>query len=287
MSAPWLARRRRTPAGTAARATHWRTRCACDWWRCSCCWRWPWPRPSRSACRRRFGIGWRDAARPLVVDYVDRLAARDRQPAQHRARPGPGAAPAGHRAHQRPAGQLAQPPREPGSASARWNDDQPPGAQRRAATCWSAPRPTATASTSASTCRPGKQRPRVIGWATLAALLLLTALAYLYVRRLLRPLDDIRAGALRFGAGDFAQPIPVRHAAPARRTGRTGRHHQHHGRRHPPDARRQARAAAGHQPRTAQPADPRPPEHRAAARNARRAARAARPCCATWARCAT
>ena len=33
------------------------------------------------------------------------------------------------------------------------------------------------------------------------------------MRRLLRPLDDIRAGALRFGAGDFAQPIPVRHPA--------------------------------------------------------------------------
>ena len=29
---------------------------------------------------------------------------------------------------------------------------------------------------------------------------------------MLRPLDDIRAGARRFGAGDFAQPIPVRHA---------------------------------------------------------------------------
>ncbi|MDO9165913.1 MAG: ATP-binding protein, partial [Rhodoferax sp.] len=33
------------------------------------------------------------------------------------------------------------------------------------------------------------------------------------VRRLLRPLDDIRAGALRFGQGDFAQAIPVHHAA--------------------------------------------------------------------------
>jgi signal transduction histidine kinase len=32
------------------------------------------------------------------------------------------------------------------------------------------------------------------------------------VRRLLRPLDDIRAGALRFGQGDFAQAIPVHHA---------------------------------------------------------------------------
>ena len=53
-------------------------------------------------------------------------------------------------------------------------------------------------------------RPRLIGWATLGALLLLTALAYARVRRMLRPLDDIRAGARRFGAGDFAQPIPVR-----------------------------------------------------------------------------
>ncbi len=53
-------------------------------------------------------------------------------------------------------------------------------------------------------------RPRFIGWATLCMLLLLTALAYRRVRRLLRPLDDIRAGAMRFGAGDFTQPIPVR-----------------------------------------------------------------------------
>ena len=45
------------------------------------------------------------------------------------------------------------------------------------------------------------------------AVLALTALAYARVRRMLRPLDDIRAGALRFGQGDFAQPIPVRHPA--------------------------------------------------------------------------
>jgi signal transduction histidine kinase len=44
----------------------------------------------------------------------------------------------------------------------------------------------------------------------LAVLLALTALAYAYVRRLLRPLADINAGAQRFGAGDFAQPIPIR-----------------------------------------------------------------------------
>jgi signal transduction histidine kinase len=42
--------------------------------------------------------------------------------------------------------------------------------------------------------------------------LLLTALGYWRVRRMLRPLDDIRDGARRFGAGDFAQAIPVPHA---------------------------------------------------------------------------
>ena len=57
-----------------------------------------------------------------------------------------------------------------------------------------------------------QQRPRAIGWVTLVALLLLTAAAYVYVRRLFRPLDDIRAGALRFGRGDFGQPIPLRRA---------------------------------------------------------------------------
>jgi signal transduction histidine kinase len=56
-----------------------------------------------------------------------------------------------------------------------------------------------------------ERRPRLIGF-TLAGLLLITLLAYLYVRRLLRPLDDIRVGAQRFGAGEFDQTIPVRHA---------------------------------------------------------------------------
>jgi signal transduction histidine kinase len=57
-----------------------------------------------------------------------------------------------------------------------------------------------------------QQRPRAIGWLTLLALLTLTALAYVYVRRLFRPLDDIRAGAVRFGRGDFDEPIPLRRA---------------------------------------------------------------------------
>lgn len=57
---------------------------------------------------------------------------------------------------------------------------------------------------------PWRERPRSIGWVTLATLLGLTLLAYLVMRHWLRPLDDIRAGAVRYGEGDFASPIPVR-----------------------------------------------------------------------------
>jgi signal transduction histidine kinase len=53
-------------------------------------------------------------------------------------------------------------------------------------------------------------RPRSVGWATLAALLLLTGLAFAFVRRLLRPLDDIGAGVARFGSGEFEPLIRVR-----------------------------------------------------------------------------
>lgn len=57
----------------------------------------------------------------------------------------------------------------------------------------------------------GEKRSHLFAWFTLAALVL-TMLAYLYVRRLLSPLDDIRAGAHRFGTGDFGYPIPVRNS---------------------------------------------------------------------------
>lgn len=53
-------------------------------------------------------------------------------------------------------------------------------------------------------------QPALIGAVTLAVLLLLTAAGYWLVRRLFLPLDDIRAGAIRFGGGDFSQPIPKR-----------------------------------------------------------------------------
>lgn len=57
---------------------------------------------------------------------------------------------------------------------------------------------------------PWQRGPHRFGWITLGLLLVLIVFAYSYVRRLLRPLDDIRAGAERFGAGQFDLAIPLR-----------------------------------------------------------------------------
>jgi len=162
--------------------------------------------------QKALSVGWRAAARPLLVDYVDRLAQEvGSPPSIERAQALVQRLPitirieghdvnwASHPALPRPAWVSSATGREPPWRS---GDDQ--NLLRR-------------------TTADGHQvefglhvlgwehRPR-IAWFTLGVLLLLTALAYLYVRRLLRPLDDIRAGAQRFGAGAFDQPIPVRHA---------------------------------------------------------------------------
>ena len=160
--------------------------------------------------QKAFSIGWRDAARPLVVDYVDRLAAEIGSPPRiERAQALVQRLPVAVRISG-PQVNWRSHPSTP-EQERRWND----------ANRWKGEEPRLLERTTADGHRihfslnvqVWQDQPRVIGWATLAVLLLLTGLAYLRVRRLLRPLDDIRAGALRFGAGDFAQPIPVRHPA--------------------------------------------------------------------------
>ena len=162
--------------------------------------------------QKALSVGWRAAARPLLVDYVDRLAQEvgsppsivraqalvQRLPITIRIE-GPQVNWASHPELSRPAWVNGTTGREPP-----WRNGDDQNLLRR---------------TTADGHRlefglhvlGWEQRPR-IAWVTLGVLLLLTALAYLYVRRLLRPLDDIRAGAQRFGAGAFDQPIPVRHA---------------------------------------------------------------------------
>ena len=55
-----------------------------------------------------------------------------------------------------------------------------------------------------------EQRAEHVGWVTLGVLLLLTALTYAGVRHMLHPLVALRAGAVRYGQGDFSQPIAPR-----------------------------------------------------------------------------
>jgi signal transduction histidine kinase len=55
--------------------------------------------------------------------------------------------------------------------------------------------------------REWRERPRKIGWITLSVLLGLIALSYFLVRRALKPIDAIREGTQRIGKGQFDQPI--------------------------------------------------------------------------------
>ena len=163
--------------------------------------------------QRALSIGWRDAARPLVVDYVDKLAADIGNPPRIEA---------AQALVQRlplsirisgPQVNWRSNPNEP-DYDHRWRDSTAD------ANSWSneAPRFFERTTLDGHRIRFGlsvqawHDRPRFIGWVTLGLLLALTAVAYARVQRMLHPLDDIRAGALRFGAGDFAQAIPVRHA---------------------------------------------------------------------------
>jgi len=156
-----------------------------------------------------LSIGWRDAARPLVVDYVDRLVAEiGTPPSIERANGIAQRLPLSVRISG-PQVNWRSNPNAPNDGRG-WMDDQhanPDGPRFFERTTTDGHRIQFGLSMQA-----WHDRPRFIGWATLAGLLLLTGLAYVRVRRMLRPLDDIRAGALRFGQGDFAQPIAVRHA---------------------------------------------------------------------------
>jgi signal transduction histidine kinase len=159
-----------------------------------------------SATRELFSTGWRELARPLVADYLDRLAADIGSPPDlARAQAlvqrlplslridGPQLQWDSHPQTDRFGG--PRDPRDP-----RWRDalerQTADGHRIRFGVHWGG--------------AAWQDRPAWTGWATLAALLALTAGAWAWVRHLLRPLGDIQAGAQRFGRGDFATPIPQR-----------------------------------------------------------------------------
>jgi len=159
-----------------------------------------------TATQRAIGVGWRLAVAPLVTDYVDRLAAEiGAPPSIERASALTSRLPVSVRID----GPVVQwrshaslDDREWAHGDGRWHDESPRLLERL------------TADGHRITLGLGdlswKSQPRLIGWFSLVALLLAIALAYAYVRRLLRPLDDIRVGVQRFGRGEFGLPIAVR-----------------------------------------------------------------------------
>jgi signal transduction histidine kinase len=177
-----------------------------------------------SGAQRAFSVGWRDAARPLLMDYVDHLAAEiapagNGPPSIARAQElaarlpitidisGPTVTWRSHPEQALPAWQRVDVDAiglQGGDAgSSAWRDE--------ASWVRLVRRDTADGHRIAFGLNAAafERRPRMVGYAVLS-LLLLTLLAYLYVRRLLRPLDAITAGAQRFGAGQFDTPIPIR-----------------------------------------------------------------------------
>lgn len=157
-----------------------------------------------TATRELFSTGWRELARPLVVDYLDHLAADIGSP--------PDAARAQALVQRLPLRIRIDGPQvrwashpaddHRGPQDRQWRDAlerrTADGHRIRFGLDWGGP--------------AWQDRPRWFGWAMLAALLALTGGAYAWVRHLLRPLGDIQAGAQRYGAGDFSVPIPQRRA---------------------------------------------------------------------------
>ena len=155
-----------------------------------------------------LSVGWRDAAKPLVADYIDKLAADiGSPPSIERAQALTQRLPLSVRISG-PQTNWRSHPQDP-DYSHGWMDDK----RSKSDELRFYERTTADGHRIqfGVSVQDWHDRPRFIGWATLAGILVLTALAYVRVRRMLRPLDDIRAGAMRFGAGDFSQKIVVCH----------------------------------------------------------------------------
>ncbi|KIQ33404.1 histidine kinase [Variovorax paradoxus] len=157
--------------------------------------------------KKAFSTGWAEAAKPMLVDYADRLVAEIGTP--------PDVARAQALVARLPitiriVGPTVNWDSNPGGNSspggwmhdrdeALWNDKwfiRPTSDGHRVIFGW-AP-------------KLWQLAPRATGWATLGLLLSCVLLGYAYVSRLLRPLIDIREGAQRFGRGEFTEPIPVR-----------------------------------------------------------------------------
>jgi signal transduction histidine kinase len=158
--------------------------------------------------QKALSVGWRVAARPLVSDYVDRLVMEIGSP--------PSIERAQALTQRLPVSVQISGPVVNWRSNPQWQTLPPQYREPR--DDWQDGPPRLLARTTLDGHRivlgvsvaAWENQPHRIGWFTLGGILALTALAYGYIRRLLRPLDDIRDGAQRFGSGDFGQAIPIR-----------------------------------------------------------------------------
>jgi signal transduction histidine kinase len=157
--------------------------------------------------QKALSVGWREAARPLVADYVDRLVADiGSPPSIERAQALAQRLPLSVRISG-PVVNWQSSPQMDGLPHYRAPQDDWPDAQPRLLSRSTADGHRIDLGVNIAA---WENRPHRVGWMTLACILAFTAVAHGYIRRLLRPLDDIRAGAQRFGSGEFGQPIPIR-----------------------------------------------------------------------------
>ena len=153
--------------------------------------------------KRAVETGWQGYAKPLVADYVDKLAHEIGSPPDvEQARAIVARLPVTVRIE----GPQVRFDSHP-DLHRRWNEYG--GDPRYGPESWGLVRTTADGHriTFGLTGPVQAAQARAFGWFTLAGLLALTLAAYAYVRRMLRPLQAIGEGVARFGAGDFAQPI--------------------------------------------------------------------------------
>lgn len=164
--------------------------------------------------QKAFSVGWRDAARPLLKDYIDRISTDiGSPPSVERARALSERLPITVRISGPQVNWASHPEVE--RARQRLDDDKADDGDEENAGAKLFKRRSADGHQLAFGINQDVFEQRSLWlWKPwlLGALLSMTLAAYLYVRRLLRPLDAIRMGAERFGAGNFDTDIPVANA---------------------------------------------------------------------------
>jgi signal transduction histidine kinase len=156
--------------------------------------------------QRGFSSGWRDAVRPIIADYVDRLAAEvGTPPSLIKAQTLASRLPISITITGPAVNFSTHPTHMHADQKNRYRGAKNPLNEKLLRRITSDGHEISFGIGDIEWRRgPGKS-----AWFSLAALLLILALTYVAVRQMLRPIGDISAGAERFGQGNFNEPVPV------------------------------------------------------------------------------